>query len=459
MKMPHLHDMEELVNNINDNQVKDYMKEAMSCYMTSAYRACIVLTYIALFDDIVKKLGELGKVNKKAKKIHDEAMSKINGQDVYESYVIDQLKSNSLLPALDTTFLDTLRVLRNKSAHPSGHHASAEEARFIFFEAINRFLSKPILTTTQLIDELLARLDGKHFFPSTDIYKIASTVNKELINTHTETYPYLINKFLEKTQNPNADISKNAGFFLTGLAYTKSQASEACLKKYVIDNKSSDSNYSIMILRLISANGKLVFDLDQVTYDRLKSILNDRIKNVENSLEHTRFSHPASALKSILLDAGEDTLLKHFSEELKLFIGKNVLSNYFIAHIKGHPRTINLYFDILCKDAGSNDFSTANHISRNIRDIDAPLAECLSVEQSFTLFMNIISAASRNAWGAASLRDSRFSSLTNLKKLSLSLVTTDQELAKLIVKKTLGEKEDYQHIIDNYLLDPQPEEA
>ncbi|MDN6307724.1 hypothetical protein [Psychrobacter sp.] len=41
--MPHLHDMEELISSIEDNQVKDYMKEAMSCYMANAYRACIVL--------------------------------------------------------------------------------------------------------------------------------------------------------------------------------------------------------------------------------------------------------------------------------------------------------------------------------------------------------------------------------------------------------------------------------
>ena len=156
-EMSHLHDMEELVDSIQDNQVKNYMEEALSCYMARAYRACIVLTYIALFDDIVKKLGELGKINRKARKIYDEAQKKMNAQNVYESYLIDQLKSNSLLPSLDSAFLEILRVLRNKSAHPSGHNASAEEARFIFFEAIDRFLSKPILSTTQLVDDILSR--------------------------------------------------------------------------------------------------------------------------------------------------------------------------------------------------------------------------------------------------------------------------------------------------------------
>ena len=232
--MPHLHDMEELISSIEDNQVKDYMKEAMSCYMATAYRACIVLTYLALFDDIVKKLGELGKVNRKAKKIHDEAQNKIHEQDVYENYLIEQLASNSLIPKLDTTFLDILRQLRNKSAHPSGHRASAEEARFVFYESINRFLSKPILTTTQLVDDILARLDDQHFFPSSSINKIADIVKKEILNIHHETFPYLVNKVLEKYLNSNSDLKRNSGFFLNGLAHLKDDQLSICLKKYVI---------------------------------------------------------------------------------------------------------------------------------------------------------------------------------------------------------------------------------
>jgi hypothetical protein len=116
--------------------------------MASAYRGCIVLSYIALFDDLLAKLGELGKVNKLAKNIFDEASKKKSDQEVFESYLIDQLAVKNLLSELDTTFLSTLRVLRNKSAHPSGHEPSSEEARFIFFEVVSRFLSRPILSTT-----------------------------------------------------------------------------------------------------------------------------------------------------------------------------------------------------------------------------------------------------------------------------------------------------------------------
>lgn len=451
--MPHLHDMEELVNSIEDNQVKDYMEEAMSCYMANAYRACIVLTYIALFDDIVKKLGELGKVNKKAKNIHDEAQKKINAQDVYESYVIDQLKSNSLLPALDATFLDTLRVLRNKSAHPSGHNASAEEARFIFYEAINRFLSKPILTTTQLVDEILARLDEKHFFPSTDISKISSVVKKEIVNIHHETFPYLINKFLDKSLSTNSDVAKNAGFFLTGLAYLKDAKASEYIKKYAIDLKCSDSKYSLLILRIISADGSLLLDLEPVTYDRLESVISERVESVESTLEHTRFSHPYSVLKSILEGSGEELLIDKFKSQLVALFKKNIFSSYFIAHISDCSKVIELYLEEACKQAGSSDFDTANNFSRNVNDVDSYLSKSLSGEQAFLLIANVLKAADGGAWGAQSFRNSKFSSIPEIKEIVVEYVKSDEAAAKAKYEEVTGYDEDFDDSVKKYLLE------
>ena len=116
--------MEELLARIPGADIRDYMREAMSCYMAGAYRGALVLSYIALFDDLLTKLGELGNVNSEAKLIFTEATKKKTDQDVYESYLINQLTSKNLISGLDSSFLTTLRTLRNKSAHPSGHKPS-----------------------------------------------------------------------------------------------------------------------------------------------------------------------------------------------------------------------------------------------------------------------------------------------------------------------------------------------
>lgn len=451
--MPHLSDMEEMVGRIEEDKIKDYMKEALSCYMAKAYRACIVLTYIALFDDIVEKLGELGRVNKKAKKIYDEARKKVNAQDVYESYLIDQLKSNALLPSLDADFLNTLRTLRNKSAHPSGHHASAEEARFIFYEAINRFLSKPILTTTQLVDEVLSRMGEKHFFPSADISKTSSVVRKELKNIHKEAFPYLINKTLEKTQSSNRDVSVNAGFFLAGFAYQEDSEATEYIKKYVIDAKCSDDKFSLIVLRVISANGAVVNDLDPVTYDRLRSVISRRIEDIEAHIEHTRFSHPASVLKSIMETSGEDVLVDNFNEQLVEFFEKNIFGKYFVGRMEGNDKVVKLYFEVACRKAGSSDFDTANYFSRNLKSVDAALSRSLTSEQSYTLLVNVLHAAEGGAWGAESLRDSKFSSVKNLKEKAKIYVRSNAEVAKSIFESRFGSDEGFNHSVESYLID------
>lgn len=449
--MPHLHDMEELVNSIQSNKIKEYMKEALSCYMASAYRACIVLTYISLFDDIVTKLGELGKVNRKAKRIHDEAEKRMEAQDIYEKYLIDQLQSHSLLPSLDMAFLEILRVLRNKSAHPSGHNASAEEARFIFFEAINRFLSKPILTTTQLVDDILSRLDGEYFFPSTDIGSITSVVMKELENIHYSTYPYLVNKFLEKTSSPNSEVARNADFFLTGLASIKDSLASESIVKYIIEPKCSDSNYSMLILRLVSANGDLTKGLESVVYQRLKALLVKRIETVPESSDDFNFSHPYSVFKSMLESLGEEFLINNFESELRKLFKTNIFSSYFLTQIDKYPNIADLYLDVSYERAGSDDFDIANYYSRNLIEVEGIISKFIRGEQALLLLLNIVKAGGWGAWGAKSLMNSKFLSVPKIKTKAIGFVDLNSSKSERMVKKILGEDEYLEDILGKYL--------
>ena len=285
-------DMEELLATIEPLSIRDYMREAMNCYMASAYRGCIVLSYIALFDDLLSKLAELGKVNKTAKKLFEEGSKKKSDQDVYENYLIDQLGANNLLSGLDTTFLNTLRVLRNKSAHPSGHKPSSEEARFIFFEVVNRFLSRPILSTTQLVDELIQRLANDNFFPTTIISDIKDIVNEELTLLHEEAFPQLVVKMINSVISSDAIVARNASFFLNGLATLDILLINRELQLKLIQAKSDDPEYSQMVLRIISSNGKLILGVSKACLMRVKQVISEKIDAVKPSDNETRFSHP-----------------------------------------------------------------------------------------------------------------------------------------------------------------------
>lgn len=435
--MAHLTDMEELVSLVPNDDIRDYMSESLACYMARAYRASVVLTFIALFDDILAKLSELSKVNKKAKTIFDNASQKRADQEVYETYLIDQLRANSLLTALDAGFLETLRTLRNKAAHPSGHHASAEEARFVFFEAVSRFLSKPILSTTQLADEALASLGNANLFPSPGIDTITKVVKKELTNLHSQTYPYLIAKMLDKTQSTDVDTSTNARFFLSGLARVGDAEAVTALKKYAIEKMAPNKSYQIQILNLLCSNGQLFIDLDDVTYQRIAALVGDRIEKIESTIEHTRFSHPASLFVSLFSSNPSAFILEKLGVQFDKFLERFTYSAYFGKQILKFQTPRSMLLERFYKKAGSSDFSIANTFAKHSEDIEKVMANELLPCEAFNLLVSVIRAAESGAFSAIDMRNAKFDGTPKLKAHATNFLSNNTQEAKLIAVKIL----------------------
>ncbi|HHQ4616586.1 TPA: hypothetical protein ACSP2N_000591, partial [Aeromonas veronii] len=302
--------------------------------MAGAYRGALVLSYIALFDDLLAKLGELGNVNSEAKLIFTEATKKKADQDVYESYLINQLTSKNLISGLDSSFLTTLRTLRNKSAHPSGHKPSPEEARFVFFESIDRFLSKPILSTTQLVDELVTRLKNSNFFPSTSISDIRNVVRDEIVNLHDEAMPQLVIKMASAVTSADASIKKNSSFFLIGLAKLDNSSANAALQTKLITSKADDADYQDVITQTLSANGKLISGLSGTPIDRVRAILAKKISEITSSVSETKLIHPTAALISIADAVPEADFLDKFKPVVEALFDKRAHSEFVVKLVK-----------------------------------------------------------------------------------------------------------------------------
>ena len=206
-------------------------------------------------------------------------------------------------------------------------------------------------------------------------------------------------------------------------------------------------------MRTISADGALLNGLETVTYDRLRSVVSERVENVESSLAHTRFTHPSSVFKSILESCGEEFLIKEFADQLAEYFKKDVLCGYFLSSVEGCSKVIDIYLEEACKKAGSADFNTANHFSRNIKDVDAYLSKCLSGEQLFLLLTHIFSAAEGGAWGAQALRNSKFSSIPQIKESVCSYLESEAGSAKALYKEVVGEDESFDDSVEEYFSD------
>lgn len=448
--MAHLTDMEELLASVISANVRDYMREAMNCYMTGAYRGCIVLSYIALFDDLLAKLAELGKVNSDAKTIYQETEKKKADQEVFESYLIDQLGSKNLLSSLDTAFLNTLRTLRNKSAHPSGHKPSPEEARFIYFEVIDRFLSQPILTTTQLVDEIIERLKNNNFFPTSQISDISEVVEEEIKSLHDEAYPQLIIKLTKESNSSDSVILLNAGFFLTGLAYLDRPAINSIIQKKVVQAKSDNPDYHNLILRLVSSNGKLFKGINRTSITRFKNILSERIDNVKASVSDTQFSHPISVFVSLSKVLSDDEIIDTFEVDVTKLFKIKPYSNFLINSLSGLPKTKKLYVDVIKMKAESSAFDTANAFASSVGDIDEYLAALTTDEDAFEIIVAVLEAAAWGAFGSQGLEKTKFAKTPKINEKAINYINSNKRKSRIYIKDKLNLEMKADKFVDEY---------
>jgi hypothetical protein len=433
----HLTDLEELISTIQQPRIADYMREAMSCYMAKAYRGCIVLSCIALFDDLVDKLTELAKIDSGARDILNEVTKRQKEQDVYENYLLDQLKSKGIMPHLTSDILSSIKEKRNRSAHPSGHQPTAEEARYVFSEVIIRVLSEPKLTTTQGVDQILIRLPSLNFFPIRRIDEIALIVKDEIQELHLRSFPYLIVKLVEllAIENP-IDTRNNSLRFFVGLA----QLNRIELNQYIFNKlikiKSDDLAYSVVILSCISANPRL-FDLfDVATVKRFRNLVIHQIQNLSNDIV-TAPHHPSCVLTALMTTLDPKYFITNFHSEVKSYLEKYPYDTSIYKIFSFDEILLATHKADLIEKAGSTTFDTANAFAINYQSIEADLVDYWSGEDLFVLLLNILNAAQNRANRAKDLRSSRFDRIPFTKSKVKRYILENKSQAQEIIRKHL----------------------
>lgn len=437
--MAKLRDMEELIEEIVDVNMKSYMREALTCYMTDAYRACIVMSFIAIFEDIYAKLDGLAKTNSVARDIYNQIKRQRDEQKVFESDLLTRLKTAQIISELDADFLDVLRKLRNKAAHPSGHKPTAEEARYVFAEKIDRFLAKPVLSTTQIADQIIKKLTHAYIFPTVYITDHAEIVNLDVKTLHEDGYHYLISKLLIAFSDVNEQTKINARRYILGLTYKPLNDKVLLqIKKQVIEAGSTDESKRDLLMSCISANSNTLSELESMVYVRLNAMLEKTIKLTTTSDQPNKLTHPVSVFIS-LVKAGEEIALKHFDKNITTIIDKYKFNEYVLKNVKKHSWIRDILIKSIYAEAGSDQFETANKFADSAYSHDEALSELLDEKECFELILNIYKASEIGAFSAIRLRNAKFTQLSKVKEKALSKSTEHEieyeELLKKIVPK------------------------
>jgi len=410
-----LTDMEELVGRVDDRDVADFLKEALACYGAGAHRACVVLTHIALFDSLRRKVKALSPVNGVAKTVSDEIEPLAAAQKVFETSLIHKLKAAGILTQLEAQILEQLNAMRNKAAHPSGHTITAEEARYVFAETIKKFISQPIRETSYVVEVVIGKFGDQNFFPSSNVSDMVAVLGQELANLDPAAKPFLINRVVQSLDEIDITIVNNAQNFLLALVTRQEPADRALIVKGFLDPRSSDPKFAEFVSMLVASDPILLSSLGPATKLRVKTLLMLNADAAGVALPYQQLRHPAHVLGSCVAQLGEAFALADFKEFSDWVVAKTPYTPELLPALAHAPDLFGRLFQNYLARAGSSQWDASNRFAAAVPALDEPLAALITDEQAFKLLASVMKGAEWNGHGPMALINSSFSTLPALK--------------------------------------------
>jgi len=423
--MAGLTDMEELIATVPEKEIADYLREALVCYGAGAHRGCVVLTHTALFEGLRAKLHAVATVNAKAKAVLAIIDPLANGQKVFESTLIDQMKAGSIITQLEADILGQLNKQRNKAAHPSGHLVTAEEARFVFSEAIQKFLSKPIRQTSVLVDAIVARLAEPNFFPSGILADIKLVVDQETDNLDTAGIPQLVAKLVDVLEGPDVAAAGNAKRFLLALASRKDAGIRGMLVKSFLTPKASKDVHAAVVTAMVSSDPEILSALTPATRIRVAALLQKNAETLGVKTPFAELRNPAHALAASVQALGEAFMTSNFKDFTEWVIEQSPTSPEFIKGLSAAPSLLQDLQKRYRAQASHSQFDVSNAFAALLPGMDSALALVSTDEDAFRLLAAVARGADWGGYGAIELGSNKFKTLPDLRKKGVAFLAAD----------------------------------
>lgn len=433
-----LRDMEELLHKIINPVRKDYMKEALSCYQVGANRACIVLSVIAMVDDLYEKVKALSLINGDANTILQDIDMKKAAQQTFEQDLIDQLCSKGLLTKLDATISTQLKTLRHKAAHPSGHVASAEEARYVFSAVIDNVLSKELKHTMQLVHDIIHTLDNNgNYFPEYRFERTSSIAINKIEHLHEDAYTPLIKKLFEKAI---IDKHSNSYLFIISLRNFQNQVFQEKLASEIQNYASNDEAF-LLFPFLFSESNNLLKKIkeNQITLERLNSLF---LKH-QNTADFTSFPTAMTSEKNKFFFRNADTikefeLFTYFESSLKNYLNKYKFNMEI--EIWKIPEAKTILLEIYNENLKSNPYPSSNDVATFLKNGGLSEIE-ITDQEAFDLCESLEVAATNGAFTCKGIVNTYYNDIPTIKSKVLNYLEENSGLTPSSVGQRISSEE------------------
>lgn len=485
-----LRDMEELLNKVYDEEIKDYLNEALKCYMGGSYRACTIMSVIAGIYDVHKKVKALASSSPEFKKVDDEVEKRKRELEPYEKYLIEQCATKEIDMLNNNELKELQRCLdtRNDCAHPSDFICSPEKARDIYSSIIDILASKPVLFGCKHMKNIIEEMEERTFFPVNDALKIKVIVEHKLSRFQKRAIAPLFKLICTTIKNPNSKIQKyNAIRFL------------ALATEYVVDEYESfisefidKDQYEGDLLCLLESNINILEYISDIRIEKIISkldtflntseinsistwvsiILSKRLqedKYIEdiskwitnftlvNTNSHCKTDVRYRIVKTILED-------KRLTERFKKMIKQNYSCKKFtledfkerylrdILILLNDKDLYQRWLEIIITNVSSHNFNKENDAIYNLQSIDKDLwINSVTKESKICLVKKILCAGTRNEYNSYSCNEliyTMYSHYPELIKLFLENIFSNKESDNLKIYLT----DRYVDIVSMYIV-------
>ncbi|MCP3400500.1 hypothetical protein [Bradyrhizobium sp. CCGB20] len=422
--------MEELVATVPEKDIASYLREALVCYGAGAYRGCVVLTHIALFDGLRQKLLALAPVNAVAKAVSAAIEPLAASQKVFELPLIHQMKGAGIITQLEADILEQLNKQRNKAAHPSGHFVTAEEARFVFSEAIQKFLSQPIRQTSVVVSGIIAKISGPNFFPSATMSDINAVTEQETQTLDPAGMPQLVAKLVEVLEGADATATRNARRFLLSLASRRDPSTSAVLVKGFVDPKASNDAHAQNIAMMVTADPSILRSLSVATRMRVEALLLKNASAVGLEVPYPELRNPARILASCISVLGETSMMAGYKQFVDWVIDKAPYSPEFIRALKTSPTLLKSLTGHYLEKASNSQWDVSNPFAEALPAMDSALADVLSDEDAFRLVAAVVRGADWNGFGPIEIAKGKFVNMPAVKAKAIAFASVNPAAAQ-----------------------------
>ncbi|MGO2342242.1 hypothetical protein [Vibrio litoralis] len=295
-----LADLDELVLKCRDEKAKKYIKEAVNCYKSGAFRSAIVSTWIAVTFDLIDKFKELSALgDKEAEKQVEEIEKARRINDIsrflqLEREIIDVARDKlELISHTESIDLERLQEDRNRCAHPSMNldgdifNPSAELARLHISSAVNHLLQYPPSQGKYALDQLFLDIES-NYFPSSKKDILLALKNSPLIKPRHSLLRNFMVILIKKALSAELDHFKinKLYFVLSAISELHNQQYNEILSKDLskIVLRVPDEELNTVTTLLINLNDSWVY-LDDVAQVKINTYVTDLPKDDMPNME------------------------------------------------------------------------------------------------------------------------------------------------------------------------------